>query len=519
MSISSIYNLGTQKFDHPSIQRKCCGIYSKVMIQLHGVPRSIALPWQIMNTDIIKRRPTLLISSIIKVRKPTIFVSTVFASSTNYNDSISSLLTDPISMEPFWKKIAPFEHISQENFLNYKWQLENSLRKEEEILKFLESVIPSSCDYQSIGDDIKQGMQTSPMSVSLTPYVLSCIDWKNVLQDPLRKQFLPMHSQQLLDHPMLTFDSLAEQSDSPVPGIVHRYPSKALFLATSVCPIYCRFCTRSYSIGEETRALQKQHFMPNKSRWQSSFEYIASTSRLEDVVVSGGDTFFLTPQDIELIGNTLLAIPHIRRIRFATRGLTAAPMRFLSDKKWTNALLNVEKRGRQLGKHVSIQVHFNHPNEITWVTKLAAHQLFSLGITLRNQTPLLRGINDSVSTMSLLIRQLAYLNIQPYYVFQGDMVKGVEDLRTPLSVILNLEKHIQGTISGYYCPKFIVDLPGGGGKRLACSFDSYDPMTGISEFSAPGVKGSCKFFYYDPLHALPLDSQQNWLQGHLPINY
>lgn len=494
-------------FDRPliSIPTKRTRANSKVRSLL----QEGASPWQI-SADTGERK---LLSSPSRVTPPG-----AAGASTNYSDNF--LLEDctkggaPISSrEPFWKKIPLFEHVSQDEFLNYKWQLANTLRKEEEMAKFLESVIPY--DHKS-RDDILEGMRTSPMSVSLTPYVLSCMDWTNVSQDPLRKQFLPMHSQRLPDHPMLKFDSLAEQNDSPTPGIVHRYPNKVLFLATSVCPIYCRFCTRSYSVGEETEVLQKHHFIPNKARWQNCFNYITSSPRIEDVLVSGGDIFFLTPEDIEIIGNKLLLIPHIRRIRFATRGLTAAPMRLLSDKRWTNALLNVVEEGRRQGKHVSIQVHFNHPNEITWVTELVALRLFSLGITLRNQSPLLKGVNDSLPTMSALIHKIAYLNIQPYYVFQGDMVKGVEDLRTPLSSILHLERHIQGTISGYYTPKFMIDLPGGGGKRLACSFDYYDPVKGISQFTAPGVKDGLKFLYYDPLHALPTEVQQNWLQGHMP---
>ena len=135
----------------------------------------------------------------------------------------------------------------------------------------------------------------------------------------------------------------------------------------------------------------------------------------------------------------------------------------------------------------------------SWITELAARWLFERGVIVRNQTVLLRGVNDDVETMSTLIRKLADLNIQPYYVYQSDMVSGVEDLRTPLSTILELEKNIRGTIAGFMTPSFVVDLPGGGGKRLANSYETYDPTSGVSTWKAPGVSRDKIFEYHDPV--------------------
>jgi lysine 2,3-aminomutase len=139
---------------------------------------------------------------------------------------------------------------------------------------------------------------------------------------------------------------------------------------------------------------------------------------------------------------------------------------------------------------------------MTWVTKLSADKLFRAGVTVRCQTPLLRGVNDSVEVMGELITKLAENNIVPYYVFQGDMVKGVEDLRTPLSTILHIEEQLRGFIGGFMFPQFAVDLPGGGGKRLANSYISYDEKTGISRFRAPGVKSGKIFEYHDPIWSI-----------------
>jgi lysine 2,3-aminomutase len=193
-------------------------------------------------------------------------------------------------------------------------------------------------------------------------------------------------------------------------------------------------------------------------------------------------------------------MPNIKRIRFATKGLAVCPNRIIDiSDDWTEALISICKQGRSIGKQVAIHTHFNHPNEITWITELAARRLFERGVVVRNQTVLLRGVNDDVETMSTLIRKLADLNIQPYYVYQSDMVSGVEDLRTPLFTILDLEKSIRGTIAGFITPSFVVDLPGGGGKRLANSYETYDPATGKSTWRAPGVSGDKIFEYHDPV--------------------
>jgi lysine 2,3-aminomutase len=239
---------------------------------------------------------------------------------------------------------------------------------------------------------------------------------------------------------------------------------------------------------------------PTRRRWEAMFEYIENTPEVQDVVVSGGDSYYLQPDHVQLIGERLLSMPNIKRFRFATKGLAVCPNRIIDPTDgWTQALIEISERGRAIGKQVAIHTHFNHPNEITWVTELAARHLFQRGVIVRNQTVLLRGVNDDIDTMSTLIRRLADANIQPYYVYQSDMISGVEDLRTPLSTILDLEKNIRGTIAGFMTPSFVVDLPGGGGKRLANSYETYDPETGVSTWKAPGVSGDELYYYHDPI--------------------
>ena len=324
-------------------------------------------------------------------------------------------------------------------------QTTNSVQSPRQLYDFLASVLPNriskasssvsskepeSIDATEFIADVRDGLNKAPMSVRLTPHMLSLIDWERPLEDPLRRQFIPLGSTTKKDHPKLSLDSLNESHDSPIKGLVHRYQDKALFLgsclgylarcnsdyhlACSICPVYCRFCTRSYSVGAETDTVSKTRFLPLQKKWETMFQYMEQTPVLCDIVVSGGDTFSLEPDQLTEIGNRLLSIPHVHRIRFATKGLAVCPSRILDpDDSWTDALIQLTYKGRDMGKSVALHTHFNHPAEITWITATAAQKLFRNGVTVRNQTVLLHGVNNDINTMQLLIRQLAKLNIQP----------------------------------------------------------------------------------------------------------
>src|SRR5262249_27340020 len=157
----------------------------------------------------------------------------------------------------------------------------------------------------------------------------------------------------------------------------------------------------------------------------------------------------------EAIGLTLLDIPNIRRIRFATKGLAIMPQKVLTHKEWLDAITKVVERGRKMHKEVVIHTHFNHPEEVTWISQKATDLLYERGITVRNQSVLLRGVNDSVDTMSTLVRRLSYINVHPYYVYLCDMVKGVEDLRTSLAAAERIEKGVRGVTAGFNTPTFV----------------------------------------------------------------
>ncbi len=410
--------------------------------------------------------------------------------------------------DEFWREIPGWRDVTPQEFGNHLWQSKHSIRKLDQVQSVLGSRI---CP--TFIDDIAAGLKIAPMNIRITPYVFSLIDWDNPADDPLRKQFLPIASQMLPDHPYYMADSLYEDVDSPVPMLTHRYPDKVLFLPLTTCPVYCSYCTRSRIIGGSTETVDKDTYGPNPANWEPAFEYLRNHPQVEDVVISGGDAFNLTPRYIRLIGEALLEIPHIRRLRYATKGVAILPMKILTDNEWMDAFLDIHRRGRKMGKQVVIHTHFSSPREITQYSMDAARRFFDEGVVVRNQAVLQEGVNNSIEDMVLLTRQLAYMNIRPYYVYVHDMVPGCEHLRTTLWEAVQLEKSVRGTTAGFNTPTFVCDAPGGGGKRHVASYEYYDRENGISVWSSPNVKPGELFLYFDPVHRLSRDAQERWGNG------
>ena len=405
----------------------------------------------------------------------------------------------------FWRKVPAYGQISETEFLDHRWQAKHSITNIPKLLAAITGLV--SDDFIR---DAQRGFERAPMSVRVSPYLLSLIDWNNPYDDPLRTQFIPLASRLLPDHPKLDLDSLHERANMPVPGLTHRYVDKALFLPLDTCPVYCRFCTRSYAVGIDTEEVSKFQLKVNAERWQQAFDYIASRPELEDIVISGGDVYQLRPEQITQIGEALLSIEHVRRMRYATKGPAVMPQKILTDDAWIDAVTRIVERGRKQHKEVVIHTHFNHPNEITAITKAAMDKLFERGVTVRNQTVLQRGVNDEVATMKLLVKRLGYVNVHPYYIYMHDLVTGVEDLRTTLQTGLTIEKALRGHTAGFNTPTVVVDAPGGGGKRDAHSYEHYDRATGISVFTSPSVDLGRYYYYFDPIAALPDQGQARW---------
>lgn len=416
----------------------------------------------------------------------------------------STLTHKQVLRGPFWQKIPAWANVSEAEFLDHKWQAKHTITN---LAKLIAALGPLASP--EFVEDATRGFSKAPMSVRVSPYLLSLIDWSNPYTDPLRRQFIPVSSRLLPDHPKLGLDSLGERADMPIEGLTHRYVDKALFLALDTCPVYCRFCTRSYAVGIDTEEVEKFHLKVNAERWQKIFDYIRSRNELEDIVISGGDSYQLRADQITEIGESLLAIPQVRRMRFATKGPAVMPQKILTDEAWTDALTRVVEKGRKLHKEVVLHTHFNHPNEITGITEDAMNKLFERGITVRNQSVLQRGVNDDKDVMKLLVKRLGHVNVHPYYVYQHDLVKGVEDLRTTVQTAIDIEKYVRGSTAGFNTPTFVVDAPGGGGKRDAHSYEYYDRGSGISVYTAPSVKKGF-FLYFDPIDTLPVDYQRRW---------
>ncbi len=406
---------------------------------------------------------------------------------------------------PFWQRIPAYANVDEATFLDHNWQAKNSITKASKLLDALQTLVSPE-----FNRDAEEGFARAPMSIRVSPYLLSLIDWSAPYEDPLRIQFIPVASRLIANHPKLTLDSLHEQEDAPVPGLTHRYQDKALFLPLDTCPVYCRFCTRSYAVGVDTDEVEKVSLKANDARWKQAFAYIASRPELEDIVISGGDAYQLRAQQLEEIGNALLDMPNVRRMRFASKGPAVMPMKILTDDAWIDALSRVVERGRKIHKEVVLHTHFNHPKEITEITQRAMNRLFERGIMVRNQTVLQRDVNDTPEIMTLLVKRLGHVNVHPYYVYLHDLVHGVEDLRTSLDTALFIEKRVRGTTAGFNTPMFVVDAPGGGGKRDAHSYEYYNRETGISVYTAPSVKAGQHFLYFDPLHQLSTTIQRRW---------
>jgi len=407
--------------------------------------------------------------------------------------------------DPFWQRLPRFAGVDLETFLDPAFQNRYSVTSAADLRELVGPLVD-----EAFLADVEAGLQAAPMNMRLSPYLLARIDWRDPYRDPIRRQFLPTLSTRRPDHPRLAFDSLHERADSPTDGLVHRYPDKALFLALDVCPVYCRFCTRSYAIGGSTTTVSKRGYKPQASRWQAGLAYLESRPEIEDVVLSGGDAFMLPARLLRELLAALLAIPHIRRVRVASKGLAVLPMKILRDRAWTDALCDAADRGRERGQEVCLHTHVNAPEEISFITRQAADLLFRRGVKVRNQSVLIRGVNDEAARMIHLVRRLSAINVQPYYVYQHDMVKGVEELRTSLAESIELERWVRGATAGFNTPTFVMDAPGGGGKRDLHSYDHYDQTTGISIYRSPSVDPGRYYVYFDPLDRLPPAGRRRW---------
>lgn len=326
-----------------------------------------------------------------------------------------------------------------EMWKDYHWQLKH-LIKDIDTFQLLTGITFEKKER----DDIEDTIAKFPLSI--TPYYLSLINTEHYQTDPIFKQSFPDPRELIIskyDRP----DPLAEDKDSPVCGITHRYPDRVLFLISNTCSMYCRHCTRKRKVGDIDS-------IPSKSDIQKGLHYIRETPAVRDVLLSGGDPFMLSTEYLEWILSELQKIPHVEVIRIGTRVPAVLPYRITDD------LVGMLKNHHPLW----INTQFNHPREITTSAKEAVKRLADAGIPLGNQSVLLAGVNDCPRIMRCLVHKLVQNRVRPYYMYQCDLSEGLTHFRTPVGKGIEIMEHLIGHTSGFAIPRYVIDAPGGGGK-------------------------------------------------------
>lgn len=332
---------------------------------------------------------------------------------------------------------VPWEGVSKREWQDWHWQLRNRVTTLEQLQRHIK-----------LHPDELAGVKLSrgEFAMSITPYWIALMD-KEDPTCPIRRQVVPLINETYTTEYEYV-DPCGEEKDTPVPGLVHRYPDRVLLIVTNKCASYCRFCTRKRIVcaeGEDV-AIEK--------RLEQVIGYIKKKKNIRDVLISGGDPLILSDDKLEYILSSLRKIPHIEILRIGTRIPITLPQRI------TNGLLDILVKYHPLW----MSLHVNHPMELTAEVRAVCNKLADRGIPLGSQTVLLRGINDSVEVLKRLMQQLLTIRVRPYYLYQCDPVFGTEHFRTPISKGIEIMEGLRGWTTGYAVPNYVIDAPGGGGK-------------------------------------------------------
>ncbi|MBE2215938.1 MAG: KamA family radical SAM protein [Opitutaceae bacterium] len=329
-----------------------------------------------------------------------------------------------------------WQHVPADTWNDWGWQLKNRLTTIDQLEQFM-TLTPEErrgCAFAS-----------HKLALAITPYFFNLID-RDDPDCPLRKQLIPREGEMFVA-PEEMLDSLGEDAHSPVPGIVHRYPDRVLFLVTDRCAAYCRYCTRSRLVSNA----QDYNFHPE---YEQGLRYIEEHPEIRDVLLSGGDPLLLADRKLDHLLARLRAIKHVEFIRIGSRIPVFLPQRI------TPELCAVLK------KHgpVWMSIHVNHPRECTQDLKDACERLAFAGVPLGNQSVLLRGVNDDVDVMRALVHRLLRMRVRPYYLYACDLITGSAHFRVNVRKGIEIIRGLRGHTTGYAIPQFVIDAPGGGGK-------------------------------------------------------
>ena len=328
------------------------------------------------------------------------------------------------------------ENISTEDWNSAKWQLKNRVSSLAHIEKHL-----------TLSEEERAGilLTGTKLATSITPHFFNLIHPTDP-DCPIRRQVIPRIEETHTD-PSEMSDPCGEDSHMPVPGLVHRYPDRVLFLVTDRCASYCRYCTRSRVVsGVSDQKLETQ--------WDQAIDYLKRTPQVRDVLLSGGDPLLFSDSKLEGLLRRLHEIPHIQFLRLGSRIPLFLPQRI------TPELCNMLKQFHPF----FLSIHTNHPDELTSEVRDALGRLADAGIVMGNQSVLLKGINDTVEIQKELVQKLLMCRVRPYYLYQGDLIQGTAHLRTSMAEGIGIIEGLRGHTSGYAIPQFVVDGPGGGGK-------------------------------------------------------
>ena len=333
-----------------------------------------------------------------------------------------------------WRDLFP--GVSEAEWRDWRWQQRHALRTPEALARLVE-----------LSEDERRGLagSASRFRLGVSPYYASLIDRSHPFC-PVRMQAIPVAAEGAASEGDLR-DPLGEDRHRPVRAVVHRYPDRALFLATDTCAVYCRHCTRRRITGGGEGAF-------DRAAAEEGVAWVRAHRQVRDVIVSGGDPLVLGDDRLGWLLRQLRDIPHVEILRLATRAPVTCPMRV--DDALARLLRGV--------KPLFVVTHFNHPKECTPEAQEACERLVDHGVPVENQSVLLRRVNSSARTIGDLNRRLLSWRVRPYYLHQGDVAEGTGHLRTPLACGIEILDRLRGHTSGLAVPQLAVDLPGGGGK-------------------------------------------------------
>jgi len=330
----------------------------------------------------------------------------------------------------FWPDATP------EQWNDWQWQMRHSVKSLDGLKGKIE-----------LNDEEHAGvlLANTKLAMGITPYFFNLIDPFDP-GCPIRRQVIP-RLEEMTYAPEDMADPCGEDHHMPVPGLVHRYPDRVLFLVTDRCASYCRYCTRSRvvsGVGEQELELD----------FDRAIDYLQKHTEVRDVLLSGGDALLLSDKKLGDLLRRLRAIDHIEFLRIGSRVPIFLPQRI------TPELCAMLREFHPLW----MSVHVNHPRELTEEVRDALGRLADAGIPLGNQSVLLRGVNDDPAVMKVLVQKLLRCRVRPYYLYQCDLIRGSSHLRTPVSKGLEIIENLRGHTSGYAIPQYVIDGPGGGGK-------------------------------------------------------